>query len=179
MALFALREARRFDWILQGFGMLRLHLDRDTRLHVWDSRYAAPGVSTIHDHLQWGLQSTVIFGELTNYRFVESDLGQIHRQARITAGIGGGIREELAPIRLLRQAPEIYRPGDTYAQAPNEIHESRPRDGTVTLMLKTPTEDKDGARVFWRSGEWVTAEPRAADIDEVLAITRAALRRAI
>jgi hypothetical protein len=175
-----LENAEQFEWTLQGLGMLRLHVNPNMRIHVWDSRFANPGVSTIHDHLQWALESTVVFGQLTNYRFLESTahtFAASYRCARIRAGAGGGITEELAPVELVRQLPETYLPGDTYTQQPNEIHESVPVDGTVTVMLKTPTEDADGARVFWLHGEWVTAEPRRATYGEVRAITQDALRK--
>src|SRR5579859_3298084 len=53
--------------------------------------------------------------------------------------------------------------GQTYHQEKDEIHESLPFDGTVTLVTRTFTADRDHARVFWRgTGDFVTAEPRAA-----------------
>ncbi len=54
-----------FEWSLQGFGMLRLYLSKEVRLHVWDDRYAVKNVTTIHTH-PWHFRSTVLFGELTD-----------------------------------------------------------------------------------------------------------------
>lgn len=88
-------------WSLQGFGMLRAYLsDRKLRLHVWNSKFAVPDVTTIHDH-PWNFESLVVAGKITNTRYrtypcltAEED---IERQklrspfvkARIVCGTGG------------------------------------------------------------------------------------------
>lgn len=177
MARFLLLNAERFEWSLQGLGMLRLHIEgSNSRLHIWDRRFAYPGASPIHDHQQWALHSTVLSGRLTNYRFVEREDGEAYWYQLIKAGYGYFVKEGPLPICLARLAPEHYEVGDTYSQRPEEIHETVPLDGTVTLMRKTPTADPEAARVFWPVGEeWGTAEPRAATAQEVLDITRYAL----
>lgn len=183
LALLILNEARQYDWTLQGFGMLRLH-HKDFRLHVWDSRFKVPGVSVIHDHKQWALKSTILAGELHNYRFIEYGgvdpivpPSEEYNKFTILAGVGGGPTSESRVERtwLYRNNPEILLPGMTYTQDPDEIHESRPIDGTVTLMQKVPTGTHE-ARVFWPAGgEWVSAEPRAATPAEVREIVGNAL----
>jgi len=185
LALSILQNARQFDWTLQGFGMLRLHMG-DFRLHVWDRRFAVPNVSVIHDHKQWALQSTILSGELHNYRFTEYRDGDVcapmserYNKFTILAGAGGGPTKESVTERtwLYRNPPEILLPGMTYTQEPDEIHESRPINGTVTIMRKSPT-NTDEARVFWPWGtEWVSAEPRAATPKEVSHIVEQALSR--
>ena len=52
-------------WTLQGLGMLRLYLTPTLRLHVWDSRYAVEGVSTMHNH-SWHFSLYVVAGEIQN-----------------------------------------------------------------------------------------------------------------
>jgi hypothetical protein len=72
---------------------------------------------------------------------------------------------------------ENYWPGDKYAQAAKEIHVSKYIDGTVTLNERRIVGDGEHARVFWESGDWVDAEPRAATEDEVDGVLRQALRK--
>lgn len=174
-----LENAEKFTWSLQGFGMLRLHLSDDVRIHVWDPEFAVPGVSMIHDHAQWGLSSTVICGVIRNVMYMEEKEGPhpFYCAAMIRAGQGGGMLSPLPVVRLNNWGRVTYRAGHTYSQKPHEIHESIPQSGTVTVMTKTPT-DTDDARVFWPIGkEWVSAEPREAKSAEVQSIVRRALIR--
>lgn len=169
---FILNDPHKYKWTLQGFGMLRLHMNPNVRLHIWDSRYETPNVSAIHDHLQWGLRSLILSGEIQNTRFHRVsgpdkdnpfDEALEFNHARIKAGMGGGIDRHMGKIWLCPGVTEIYGPGEKYSQEPNEIHETVAEPGTITLMHKTPTDDTDGATVFWRRGEWVSAEPRVAE----------------
>lgn len=179
---FLLVNAQCFHWTLQGMGMLRLRLDDRTRLHIWDSRYKFPGVSMIHDHLQWGLKSTIVSGQMTNLRYHEVEEGESvlasrYMFATIKAGEGCHFKHEPRPIILKRGYNEEYWPGDSYEQDPSEIHESIPMNGTITIMVKEPTEDGESARVFWPEGEqWGSAEPRAATQSEVIDIVGNAVR---
>jgi hypothetical protein len=174
-----LANAKNFEWSLQGMGMLRLHLPDNRRLHIWDSRFRRPGVSMIHDHIQWGLSSRIIAGRLTNKRYVidDPDIGMPYTFSVLKPGYGCFFKTEpeltyLRPLHL-----EVYEAGETYAQGPSEIHETDAEDGTVTLMTKFPTED-ESARVFWPAGtEWGSAEPRVATAGEVDEITRNAIAR--
>lgn len=176
-ARFILEHAENLEWSLQGLGMLRLHMGHDTRLHVWDLRHARPGASPIHDHLQWGLTSTVVSGRMVNYRYFEDPAGDLYRFATLKAGYGCHFKHEPRLIRLRRGGDEIYLPGSSYSQLPEEIHWSVPDNGTVTIMRKEPTADGESARVFWPEGtEWGSAEPRPATPDEVRVITQYALQ---
>ena len=190
-----LKHADDFAWSLQGFGMLRLHVD-NTRVHVWDDRYAVPNVSVIHDHLQWALRSTIMSGALMNILYdetprlprkrklqaegwTEKELRQMHylpyNMSEILAGPGGGMRSEPKRVWLMERQLTRYEVGETYVQNPSRIHESRPARGTVTLMEKFPTAT-DLARVFWPEGtDWVSAEPRPATLKEIEDITGYAL----
>lgn len=157
--------------------MLRLHLPNHCRLHVWDSRFRKPGVSMIHDHLQWGLHSTILAGVMTNRRYVEDASGTEFMHMTIKPGYGTFIKSEPSCLRLRALPAEVYRHGGTYWQTPNEIHETDAEDGTVTFMRKLPTTD-ESARVFWPIGqEWGSAEPREATRGEVEEIAKYALKR--
>jgi hypothetical protein len=173
---FILTHAEELEWSLQGLGMLRLHMGNNTRMHVWDLRHAFPGASPIHDHLQWGLASTIVSGRMTNYRYFEDPAGDPYDWVTLKAGYGCHFMGAVQRMRLRRGGGEIYLPGDSYSQRPNEIHWSVPDNGTVTVMRKEPTADGESARVFWPAGtEWGSAEPRRATLAEITAITSHAL----
>jgi len=173
-----LENAQSFEWSLQGMGMLRLHLPNNNRLQVWDSRFRAPGVSMVHDHLQWGLHSWILAGRLTNRKYVEvtePDKGHPFKVVTIKPGVGTFFKEEPRNTYLKALKPELYVSGACYHQHPSEIHETDALDGTVTLIFKEVTPD-ESARVFWPLGtEWGSAEPHSATPAEVEAITQNSL----
>jgi hypothetical protein len=133
-----LSNALAFEWSLQGMGMLRLHLPGNYRLHVWDSRYRTPNVSMVHDHLQWGLHSTIVAGRLVNRRYVEADDGEPYNFTTLKPGYGCYFKHDPKPCSLKELEPDVYGPGESYSQAPAEIHETDAEDGTVTLMRCLP-----------------------------------------
>lgn len=175
-----LEQALSFEWSLQGFGMLRLHLDYDVRLNVWDSRYRVKNVSLMHSH-PWNFKSLIVAGKLQNFRF-EPVVGSApdypeYEYAVIKPGPGGGLRENKGLIMLRSFSPEFYVEGEEYNQLHSEIHVSEPCDGTVTLNERQRVGE-DIANVYWPKGtEWVSAEPRPAKLHEVRDITEAALKK--
>lgn len=170
-----LQNAGDYEWSVQGFGMLRTYLDypKRWRLNVWDQRLAVPGVSTVHDH-PWHFDSVVVGGIVINQRldpvpWAKVPLSQRFSVARIKTGEGGGpTGEPPQVVGLIRRKPEVILAGQSYHQQADEIHESMPLDGTVTLNSRDRLPDGEHARVFWPYGEtWVDAEPRVASPDEV------------
>jgi hypothetical protein len=158
------------DWTVQGFGFLRLRISDTLRLHVWDSRLRQAGVSDIHDHAQWAFTSTVLSGRIVNVRFAEvRKSGFPHMMQTIKCGVGGGVMFGVEPeeVMLAASDPELYIAGTSYHQEPDEIHQSLPTDGTVTIIEQTRRE-VDTARVFWPKGtKWGDAIPRQASRSEV------------
>lgn len=169
------------DWSLQGFGMLRLYLSDEIRLHIWHYDYAVENVSTIHTH-PWDFTSEIIVGRIANFRYLVSPDSTDpklppYRFATIKCGPGGGMRDESRMVvRLAEQYPETYLAGHCYRQTADEIHRTEAYNGTVTLVTRKFRADPDHARVFWPAQEhWVSAEPRPAKPKEVLAFTEKAL----
>lgn len=159
------------DWTAQGFGFLRLRVNENTRLHIWNSGLRIPGVSDIHDHAQWSFTSRIMSGQLVNLRFEESTGGGIPRYHRgtIVCGTGGGLPAQvIAEVDLLPSSrPEVYEEGENYFQEASEIHRTFAADGTVTLISQQRKET-DTARVYWPLGSgWVDAIPRQATLDEI------------
>ena len=193
-----LERATNFEWSLQGFGMLRLYLSPEVRLHVWDDRYAVTYVSTMHDH-PWDFWSRVIGGKLDNQRYElfsvilpswtppkgQEDQYMHMMMQKIRCGVGGGLvkacmtEDEAQPVvlrKLHREGP--WTAADYYHQKAEEIHVSTPARGTVTIVERHFKADTEHARVFWPRGqEWVSAEPRKATQEEIKAITHYSLER--
>ncbi len=162
-------------WSLQGFGMLRLYLTKEVRLHVWDSRFMVPNVSLMHTH-PWDFTSYVVAGSIENWRMEQDEMGWHYLYSTIQCGPGGGIRSEPASINLVRDTTEVIREGSEYHQAAEEIHESHPLDGTVTVVERVFKADTEHAKVFWAAHtHWVSAEPRKASEQEVESICHRSL----
>lgn len=170
-----LENATAFEWTIQGFGMLRLRMPGDARLHVWSADHSFPNVSTIHDHSQWGLTSMVIAGGIFNRIFQIEEGEPTHMGKILKCGMGGCDLSDEFSVRLKVASEETILSGQSYHQEPDVIHESVPLPGTVSFMQKHPT-GRDDARVFWEIGtEWGTAEPRVATKQEIKEITQYAL----
>lgn len=187
-----LRHYHDHDWTVQGFGMIRTYLGpkgntKAIRLNIWDSRMAVPGVSTIHDH-PWDFDSLIVAGVFVNLRYVPFKPNSpsrypayaTHSYMEIATGVAGDNSESARKARdqytiaLAPATPETYITGEVYRQNAAEIHESLPKDGTVTINSRVGDTEK--ARVFWPIGtNWVDAKPRAATSEEVRLIARDAL----
>lgn len=177
-----LEHCESYEWSLQGMGLLRMHFGDGSkyRLHIWDSRYRTPGVSMIHDHLQWNFESKIIAGHLTNQRYLEGPRlkgrGNYIKRT-LKAGYGCEFVDDPKETFLSPLRAERYDEGSVYFQKGIEIHETDAEDGTVTFLKKEQLGN-ELARVFWKVGEeWGSAEPRPANSLEVSDITQNALKR--
>lgn len=173
-----LRSPHELQWSIQGLGMLRTYLSQELRLHIWDDAFRIPGVSPIHDH-PWHLESYIVAGiyKQRRYLFCVNGTPEDHlKMATIKCGEGAFKVEESRTIPVFVEPDEEYHAGQTYSQRKDEIHESFPANGTVTLVTRTFTPDREHARVFWRgNGDWVDAAPRTATRDEINQATHNAL----
>lgn len=150
-------------WTYQGFGMLRLYVGGDMRLHVWVPELAVENVSVIHDH-PWDFESVVIAGCVKNVIYRELPHGiATHKRQRIRCGTGGGPLGDGEPVVLGIDSVCWHHAGTKYWQRAEELHESIPTSGTVTLIKRKPRVDPDHAVVYHHvSTSWVSAEPRPA-----------------
>lgn len=174
-----LEQWKSYQWTTQGFGMARTKIANVGRIHVWDSKFVVPRVSTMHAH-PWPLYSTIISGELINQRFklTELDSGLAYMQSRISFGMADGLVGDPKPVRLTPMAPETYWRGDVYRQEPEEIHRSIPQDGTVTLIERPQGPPQQETDVFWPVGtDWVSANRRKAEEWEIEPAIKYALAR--
>lgn len=177
-----LDRATELEWSLQGFGMLRHYLTPTVRLHLWDSRFKVKDVSTIHDH-PWDFRSYIVSGVVGQHRFRElasplaADAFTVYARTRIRCGPGGCATGAPDVVPLERLPLEVYEAGRWYEQRAEEIHESLPVDGTVTLVERHFKTDTEHANVYHATPRWVSAEPRPATRDEIAAFRQAALDR--
>lgn len=176
-----LRKPDSYKWTIQGLGMLRMNLSPTIRLHVWSEKYKVPNVSDIHTH-PWNLTSTVIAGRIQDTTFWQG-LGNVEETkeylyAKIQCGPGGGMVGQKNTIRLSEKNTRSVVEGQAYYLHSSTIHQSKPEDGTVTIIEKVYQPDGDHAYVYWPAGtEWVSAEPKVASPDIVREITRNSLEK--
>lgn len=133
----------------------------------------------MHDH-PWHLDSHIVVGELRQNRFSMvkrgAPRGEEFNMTEIKCGENACTLSPTVPVILRRKPLEAYREGEEYRQRKDEIHESFPVDGTVTVVTRKFTGDRDKARVFWQgSNPFVSAAPRPATYGEVEKITKRAL----
>lgn len=180
-----LQSPHQLKWSAQGLGMMRTYFGEETRLHIWDSSLATPGVSPLHNH-PWHLDSYVVAGVYKQRRYRKL-IGTLSPEfnpgytpwlgTEIKCGKDACIMSPPAPVYLMAMGEEKLFEGSEYYQGKDEVHTSFPLDGTVTLVDRTFTPDRDHAWVFWKEGDFVSAEPRPATPEEVERVTKNALEK--
>lgn len=174
-----LAQPFKFQWSVQGLGMLRLYVGKVGRIHIWDDRLEAPNVSKIHNH-SWPLRSTIIAGTLRNQRYYETynvadpqpNLQAYFKQRAIT---GFKFEFQGPPVltMLLPRGLETYGPGDVYEQSPAEPHYTDADRGTITIMERPSDGDTGQADVYWPVNEtWGSAVPHPATPEQIEMVTR-------
>lgn len=165
-----LQKAEHYDWTIQGFGMLRLYMSPEVRLHVWDPARAFPGVSTIHTH-PWDFKSDILVGSLTDRLYVDwigNGAAATHSRQQIACGAGACTTGEATNASLRVQHEITYCPGSGYSMRADEIHESFPARGCVSLITRRFKADTEHADVFFPlNTTWKSSEPRKATPDEI------------
>lgn len=164
------------EWTLQGLGMLRTYLgtDKAVRLHVWDSRYVAPGVSELHTH-PWDFSSYIVAGQVGHQRWIVDDEGAPFMAQDVRCGKGGGLIDQPRPVGLRFCSEEHYVEGASYEMTAEEIHRVLPLDGSVSIIERSFRANTEIATVFWPDGTvWGSAETRRAKPHEVQDILKVA-----
>lgn len=166
------------DWSIQGFGMLRMYLDKDTRLHIWNHGVAVPDVSEIHDH-PWDFVSTIICGSVTNEVYVkEEDLTANMLMQEIVCGPGGHSVGTALPVNMRKFAERTFKAGESYSMKSDQFHRTVAEPGTVTIVKRYFKENTENARVcFPLDTGWVSAEPRVATPHDMLPFFAEAIKR--
>lgn len=166
------------EWQIQGFGMLRLYITKEVRLHVWHNGLVYHDTpSQIHNH-PWNFNSRIVVGNLRNVRYLEwPEKTATHHIAKILCGPGGGLTSESPRDTNLEIATiDEYNAGDVYYQTAKELHRTVFKNGTVTIVTREFLDDADHALVAYPiKQQWKTAEPRTATERELELGLKAAL----
>lgn len=181
-----LEKAHEYDWSLQGFGMFRLYLSDEIRLHLWDNTYSVKDCTTVHDH-PWHFDSLVVAGTMCNSRYTQAvdeapdDISCIREFDMITIKCGEGAHTvgNTERIRMFCHRPELIAEGNTYRQTADEVHSTFAKDGTITVVTRIMTDKyRDLAKVYCdpRRG-FISAAPRAATFEEISGAARRSLER--
>lgn len=177
---FILENANKFEWSVQGLGMMRLYITPELRLHIWDERLEAPGATKAHTH-PWDLESEVIVGAIEDVVLSEKpaflNQGKLsYAKQQILCGEGCHLTSEPEPVELYLSEMRTYRAGQKYTHKADDIHYSNFSEGTVTLVHRTFKEDQDHAFVYIPEGsEFGSAEPKPATQEQVYGISQTAL----
>lgn len=163
-------------WQVQGLGMLRTYIDKDTRLHVWDARLHYCEDSGWHTH-PWNFSSFIAAGTIRNrlyreqkdvYHVREVPLWKPFTKQHIICGPGGCAISEPEDVFLMEAATHTYYAGESYQQTADEIHASEPSNGAVSVITRQTVHLDGSANVYYPSGsKWTSAEARRAQIEEI------------
>ncbi len=125
---------------VHGNGILRIRLQDDLYLHIYDPRIPRQKVRTdIHDH-RFGFISKVLQGELTQikYRTTLGPQGGVkYRLAEVNGQVENGLRLTLTLEELIVIQNKTYKAGEEYSLHPQEIHQVFSPGFTITLLKKT------------------------------------------
>jgi hypothetical protein len=171
-----LKNALDYRWLIQGFGMLRMYLDNDTRVHIWNTAAAVKDVSDIHDH-PWDFVSSIVWGTLTNELFREMpDYPPNMLCQQIVCGPGGHSLGVPVPLHLEPYNAREYKSGESYNQRAEMFHRTRAVPGTVTVVTRHFRPNTEHAKVCFPLGtQWVSAETRVATADDIMPFIQLAL----
>lgn len=172
-----------YKWELQGFGMLRTYIDKDTRLQIWLNDFIVPDVTDIHTH-PWDFESFIYQGQIKNNIFKEYiihepifDDWDFFDRCLILTGENAYVKERLPVILRLLDNIE-YNRGDKYFHGKDIPHRISFIDGTITILTKSNIHEDSLAYSYVRGkdNEWVSAAPRPATNEEIQIFIDAAIK---
>ena len=166
-----------YEWEIQGFGMLRTYISKNTRLQIWLKEFIVPNVTDIHTH-PWNFESLIYQGDITNYCFMESESsdGNKFDKCLILTGENAYVKEKIPTIMEI-VSTEWYTTGDSYYHKKTIPHRIDFSDGTITILTKSNIDKDSLAYSYVPNGkEWVSAAPRQATEEEIQKFIKAALK---
>ena len=170
-----------YEWELQGFGMLRTYISKDTRLQIWLKDFIVPGVTDIHTH-PWNFESFIYQGQIKNNVFTEYSLqdqvsGEWFQCDRclILTGENAYVKERTPVILKPYDSIEWFQ-GEIYFHGKDVPHRIDFVDGTITILTKLNIHEDSLAYSYVKgfNNEWVSAAPRLATKEEIIPFINAA-----
>lgn len=177
-----LRHPLDLDWRAHGIGFIKAYLEptKTWRLNLYHTTIRNPGISVLHDH-PWPLTSYIMAGLLLNRRYdwagPHTTGGVPMHEGTINCAQFNGLEGEPRDVRLVGLPVEVYYPGMTYSQQPQEIHETAAHNGTATVIRMGERRADGIAKVFWPYGsKWGDAS-RGLTREEIKIVAEAAIRQ--
>lgn len=195
-----LKNPSNYEWEVQGLGMLRTYLNKDTRFQIWNKDLIVDGVTDIHTH-PWDFISVILQGKITNHIYKEYP-EQVNNSKKyfrclITTGEDAYVKEK-NEVYLLKCDKNTYTSGIFYIHKKHVPHKIKFKDGTITVLNKfnknVESENKkyvkytdshitvlgqeksSEAYTYVKDGnEWVSAMPRPAKDYEIYDTIKKAL----
>lgn len=175
MARHIIDNAKPEAWSYQGFGMLRIYLAPEVRLHIWCPNQKAPDVTDIHSH-PWNFTSWVVAGRIINREWQKMYAKPItHIAHKIITGENAEILES-HPVTLQIVSQASYAAGDRYPQDYHDIHQTEAVEGTVTIIVRKRVTGDLAYSYATKNRPWVDARPRPATLSEIEYFTQCAKR---
>ena len=163
-----------YNWEYQGFGMIRIYLDKDIRLQIWSNDYKINNVTDIHTH-PWDFKSLIVQGQLINNIYAELPYedkfkytdNELFNKCLIETGDKAYVMES-KKIILNKHISNIYKEGETYYHNKDIPHNIEFINGTITLLTKYNKNQNSLAYSYVKlDNVWVSAAPRPASRDEI------------
>ena len=189
-----LKNPFNYEWEVQGLGMLRTYLNKDTRFQIWNKDLIVDGVTDIHTH-PWDFISVILQGKITNHIYKEYP-EQVNKSKKyfrclINTGEDAYVKEK-NEVYLLKCDKKTYTSGNFYIHKKHVPHKITFKDGTVTVLNKFNKNDEScmeliplllyqdkkssEAYTYVKDGnEWVSAMPRPAKDYEIYDTIKKAL----
>ena len=163
-----------YEWELQGFGMLRTYIDKDTRLQIWLKEFIVPNVTDVHTH-PWDFESFIYQGHITNFVFRESSHdgppyvgAEAYDRCLILTGENAYVHER---NKVFLKIHGIYNftKDDNYFHHKDIPHRINFKDGTITILTKSNIQEDNLAYSYVKGvgNDWVSAAPRPAPKEEI------------
>jgi hypothetical protein len=149
-----LQRAENYTWEVPANGRLTLVLEPNvTVVNVFESKYRQLGTTAIHSHTV-GFRSEIVGGVMRQHRYrrrivasKEDLVARSYWEQELT--LDGKLSGEPSECCLAEQPIEVYAAGEYYEIAANEIHQSVPEDGTVTLVTRQYLTNPRCVSTFW------------------------------
>ena len=145
-----LQNADRFQCEVPANGRLTIVLDPGVMvINIFDGRYRQPGTTAIHSHTV-DFRSDIVGGVMRQYRYGRvDDGGDAKRYWGQELTLDGKLIGEPAACFLREGELEVYPAGEFYEITADEIHQSVPEDGTVTLITRQHKTRPSSVFTFW------------------------------
>ncbi len=193
-----LKNPFNYEWEVQGLGMMRTYINKDTRFQIWNKDLIVDGVTDIHTH-PWDFISVILQGKITNHIYKEYP-EQVNKSKKyfrclINTGEDAYVKEK-NEVYLLKCDKKTYTSGNFYIHKKHIPHKITFKDGTVTVLNKfnkneecekyikytdnhitvLGQEKSSEAYTYVKDGkEWVSAMPRPAKDYEIYDTVKKAL----